>query len=154
YRETPSREPRTGAAPVARGSGRPTHDTREASAEPRAVEGSRRLHIPVWPKKFRAADPSLPRTAPLFPEDRNRGRQTMAAWVSGRIANRGVRFRHLAAATASLAALAIADPAWAQCATTTGGDGTVTIACANTITTPANNTNGNNPSTAASGQLF
>lgn len=63
------------------------------------------------------------------------------------------RFRILAAAATSLVALATAGPAFAQCATTTGG-GTVTITCGNTVTTDATNTNGNNPSTNANFQSF
>lgn len=51
-------------------------------------------------------------------------------------------------ATATAASLFSATPALAQCATTTAGDGTVTITCGNTSTTPSNNTNGNNPSTS------
>ncbi len=58
------------------------------------------------------------------------------------------RFRHLAVATSSLAALATADPAWAQCATTTAG-GVTSLTCGNTVTTNATNTNENNPSTTA-----
>lgn len=57
------------------------------------------------------------------------------------------------AATASLAALAMADPAWAQCATATAG-GVTTLTCGNTVTTNAINTNGNNASTSAYLQRF
>lgn len=61
---------------------------------------------------------------------------------------RGLRFRHLAAMGASLAALAAADPAFAQCATTTAG-GVTSLTCGNTVTTNATNTNENNASITA-----
>lgn len=60
---------------------------------------------------------------------------------------RRLRLRHFALATCSLAAFAFADPAFAQCATTTAGDGTVTLICGTTITNSSVNRNGNNPST-------
>lgn len=77
----------------------------------------------------------------------------MTRTVSGSIANRGIRFRHLIAASASLAALAIADPAWAQCSTSTAG-GVTTLTCGTTVTTNTQNNNGNNPSTSAYFQNF
>lgn len=65
----------------------------------------------------------------------------------------GLRVRHLIAATSSLAALAVADPAWAQCATATAG-GVTTLTCGNTVTTDSTNTDGNNASTSANFQRF
>lgn len=65
-----------------------------------------------------------------------------------------MHFRALALAGSSLAALCLADPAFAQCATTTAGDGTVTLTCGTTITNSSINRNGNNPSTIANLQSF
>ena len=59
------------------------------------------------------------------------------------------RLRTILLATATAAGLLSATPAFAQCATTTAGDGTVTLTCGNTITSSSMNTNGNNPSTIA-----
>jgi hypothetical protein len=59
------------------------------------------------------------------------------------------RLRAVLLASATLAGLLSASPAFAQCATTTGGDGTVTLTCGTTITNSSNNSNGNNPSTNA-----
>lgn len=44
--------------------------------------------------------------------------------------------------------------AWADCVTTTAGNGTVTLACGNTITSSTINHNGNNPSTIANYQAI
>lgn len=77
----------------------------------------------------------------------------MTATIPGRIANRSIRVRHLIAATASLGALTVADPAWAQCATATAG-GVTTLTCGSTVTTNTQNSNGNNPSTNAYFQNF
>lgn len=57
------------------------------------------------------------------------------------------RFRPLVAAGVSLFALAAAQPAWADCTTTTAGDGTITLTCGTTITNSSVNRSGNNPST-------
>jgi hypothetical protein len=64
------------------------------------------------------------------------------------------RHRTILLASATLAGLLSASPAFAQCATTTAGDGTVTVACGNTITTSSNNHNGNNPSTLSNYQAI
>lgn len=49
-------------------------------------------------------------------------------------------------------ALAVPTAAWADCTTSTAGDGTVTIDCKDTITNSGLNRNGNNPSTIANYQ--
>lgn len=54
----------------------------------------------------------------------------------------------------ALATLAWSEAAWADCATTTAGDGTVTLSCGNTITSSSINRNGNNPSTIANYQAL
>ena len=65
------------------------------------------------------------------------------------------RLRAILLAGATLGGLLSASPAFAQCATTTAGDGTVTIACPNnTITSSSINHNGNNPSTVANYQAI
>lgn len=51
-------------------------------------------------------------------------------------------------------ALMVPTAAWAECATTTAGDGMVTINCGNTITNSGINRNGNNPSTSANYQAI
>lgn len=68
--------------------------------------------------------------------------------------NARARFRLLAAAATSFLALAAAEPAFAQCSTTTAPDTTVTLTCGNTITNSAINHNGNNPSTIANYQAI
>ncbi|HTU10045.1 MAG TPA: autotransporter domain-containing protein [Allosphingosinicella sp.] len=61
--------------------------------------------------------------------------------------------RLVAAATCSLVALMAADPAKAQCVTSTTAS-TTTITCGDTTTVDATNSNGNNPSTSANFQSF
>ena len=60
----------------------------------------------------------------------------------------------LTAATLALAAAGTSNTAWADCATTTAGDGIVTLACGNTITSSTINRSGNNPSTIANYQAI
>jgi autotransporter-associated beta strand protein len=74
------------------------------------------------------------------------------AKASGAFA-KGLRVRHLVVATSSFAALAMADPAFAQCTTNTAG-GITTISCENTVTTNAINENQNAPSSTAYWQRF
>ncbi|MGC3971133.1 MAG: hypothetical protein QM775_28485 [Pirellulales bacterium] len=64
------------------------------------------------------------------------------------------RFKKILLASATAAGLFAASPAFAQCSTTTAGDGTVTLTCGTTITSSTQNSNGNNPSTIANLQTF
>ncbi len=64
----------------------------------------------------------------------------------------GIRLALLAGT--ALATLAWSEAAWADCVTSTAGDGTVTLACGNTITSSNINHNGNNPSTVANYQAI
>lgn len=64
------------------------------------------------------------------------------------------RLKRILLASATAAGLLAATPAFAQCSTTTAGDGTVTLACGTTITSSSINHSGNNPSTIADYQAI
>lgn len=65
-----------------------------------------------------------------------------------------MRLRLFWATSAAAIALIGATPALADCATTTGVDGTVTLTCGNTVTAPTLNRSGNTPSTLANYQAI
>ena len=76
----------------------------------------------------------------------------MAKRSLGGIARR-VHFRQWAVATSSLATLAMAGPALAQCATSTAG-GVTSLTCGNPVTTNSTNNDPNNPSSVSARQVF